>query len=185
MFDRFFDHARARPSARAGLALVLAVSVTAATACGSDNDDRPAGQQAPANDKARIRQLIKDLQAEFLAGEADSYCSKFTATGRGEIAAVAKQFGHGSTCEDFVTVTSKMTRDSDVEQKPTATLAVRVDGNRAVATVSDGGRAAVPMTFVKQGGEWKRPTSSLKSLLSGEPSTPPKSSRPQPLPKKL
>jgi hypothetical protein len=52
-------------------------------------------------------------------------------------------------------------------------LSVRVDGDRATARVSDGGRPSQPMTFVKIDGDWKLPDPGLRAALSGDTKPPP------------
>jgi hypothetical protein len=177
MFDRMLGYGSA---GRVGLAVLAAIAMAVgATACGSDDSDGSTGQSSQAgkselrsddygiptpdpalrsgSNKDQIRYLLGALQSNYIVGKAAAYCSSISAAGRKQIAAVARQFGHGSTCEDFVTVTSKLTRDAkdQVKQKPTVLQSVRVDGNRAVAKVSDGGRPPIPMVFVKRDGRWK------------------------------
>ena len=172
--------------ARAHTCLVALLSLTLAAgtaACGSGDNDGGAKAEAdnatvssdgaPAaanrgNDKAQLRQLLDDLQADYIAGRAEAYCSRLTAAGREQFAEVARDYEHGETCEDFVTVTSKLTRESVVKQLPTVVLGVRVNGDRATLRVSDGGRPPQNMKFVKIGGEWKLPDPGVRSALAGQ-----------------
>lgn len=182
MFDRLFDCARLDRTPRVtnwSLAVLLAAVAVGATSCGSgdtaaDSRDQPASTgnvereaAEPVSDKAQVRQLVDDLQANYIAGDGAGYCAGLTGHGRKEIADVAKAFNLGTTCEDFIAKTSRMTRKAKVKQKPTVVLAVQIKGRRAIATVSDGGRAAIRMAFVKRGDEWKLPDAGIKKALLG------------------
>lgn len=164
---------------RAGLAVLAATFAASLTACGSDDSDGSASQATagPGNaseirsedygiktpdpalrsgsDEDQIRYVIEDLQSDFIVGDGDGYCSNLTAVSRKQIADVARSYQHGKTCQDFVTATSKLTRKVNPKQKPTVVLSVKVDGDRATATVSDGGRDPAPVKFVNQDGSWK------------------------------
>jgi hypothetical protein len=187
MLESLFGHMRVGGSARPGLTILLAaVAATCAASCGSEDngsDDPPSpvaatqdetsGQTSP-QDAARtgslddqIRYVIKRIQDTYVAGDATGFCSTLTAAGRKQYADVAKEFGHGSTCEEYVTVTSAMTRKAKVKQKPTVLIAVHRKGDRAIATVRDGGRPPMPMIFVKRDGEWKLPDPGIKAALAG------------------
>lgn len=177
---------RARTLIRVPLIVLATIALTAGpTACGSSDDDgseaqgQAAGSTTKAvadddaaahagSDKEQVRWLLDALQADFIAGDATGYCSKLTAAGRKQLADVSKSFGRGPSCVEYIAQTSKMTRESGIEQRPTELLSVRIRGNRAVATVSDGGRPPEPLVFVKRDGRWKLPDPGVKEALFGK-----------------
>lgn len=174
---------------RALLTATVALAVaTVGAACGSDDNDSAgdnAGQaqaggtesraadgttadtRPTGGDKAQIRHVMQKIQADYIAGDAPAYCAALTAAGRKQVADVGKTLGLPADCEQFIAKTSKMSRDSGIEQKPTKVLRIAVDGNQATATISDGGRPPQPLAFVKQDGEWKLPDPGLKRALQG------------------
>lgn len=184
MQDNVLDRGRLRARAHTWLATLTAVALAAgAIACGADDGDSDRAQSGTnaadstgsdsdatkpltGNDKQQIRQLLKNLQADYIKGDAVSYCSSLTAAGRKQVARVGRPYGLGDTCEDFISQTSAMARDTKVKQKPSVLLSVDVRGNRAVASVSDGGRLAQPLVFVKVDGEWKVPDPGIRDPLA-------------------
>jgi hypothetical protein len=174
--------ARLRAGGNVTRAAVLATIALAAVAgaCGSDDSSGPDQAKSNSsikpptgNDKQQIGQLIKNMQAYYIQGDAENYCASLTAGGRKMVAEVGKPYKMGSSCEEFISRTSKLTRQAKIKQKPTVLLAVRVRGDKAVATVSDGGRSAQSVALVKVGGEWKVPDPGIRDPLASPKQTQP------------
>lgn len=124
---------------------------------GGDAGAGSAADPAPVGDRGQIRRLLDEAQAAYIAGDGSGYCEMLTASGQEQIVRFAKAYGVADTCEQFIATTSQATKNAGIKQKPTKILAIKLDGDRARATVSDGGRPPQPFAFVKQEGVWKIP----------------------------
>jgi hypothetical protein len=151
---------------------VVTVSMLACWGCASENEDggaetptavdvsskrppRHDADDAPAGDKEQIRALLRDIQADYDAGDGRAYCDKLIVAERREVAAFGRNFNRGQTCESTIRTSSKIGNERDLEQRRTTFVAARIKGRRAIARVSNGGRAPELMVFLKRGGEWK------------------------------
>lgn len=133
--------------AAAGMALMLA-------ACGDDGSSRASGDNdatasSMAPDEADVRSTFKRFEAAFQAGDGYRACRMLTKAAREE----AGNLISDQTCERGIAQLGDTA--GDFKQDPSKILSVRIDGDKAVASVSDAGRRAVPLPFVKEGGQWK------------------------------
>lgn len=166
--------------------VALALSLTAlAVGCGSDDDGGGGGGQGgaaqaegsgaePASNsgsgeevvaggpKEQIRATLEAIQQDFIDLDAESYCSRLSQSARAEVARFGKTYGHGDSCVEAIDRTSRLTKKAGVEQKPTKLLSfIEVKGNQAFAKVSNGGREAEALPFLKEGGKWRLAESGL------------------------
>jgi hypothetical protein len=109
------------------------------------------------SDRAQIRQVMDDVQAAFVAVDGRAYCSMLAPAGRLQVERFGRSFQHGDDCVETINTVAAMTRDAGAKQRPTKILSVRIHGDRAVATISNGGRPPEPMRFVKVDGQWRVP----------------------------
>lgn len=136
-------------------ASVVALALSAASGCGSDDSAGSAGEED------RIKQMFNDWQDDFAAGNGEATCAKLTKSGRDELLRYRDVSGYidrTASCEQTVRAIVAQTDEAGVKQQPARALSVRINGNKAVAQVSDAGRPAVPVRLVKQNGEWKLPS---------------------------
>jgi hypothetical protein len=156
------------------VAVALAVGGVA-VGCGSDDDGNGGGSQAagaaesPAaggedggakfvatgSDDEQIEQVLHQIQEDFDDVNGEGYCDKVVAAEQRDIVGFGENFGKGSTCSGVIDKVAQEALDRGVVQKPTKLLFVRVDGDRARARVSNGGRPPEWMPFVRRGGQWK------------------------------
>jgi len=158
------------------IAVTAVIGLAAAPGCGSSDDGNASGQaQAdratsdnPTNavvddtstggsDRDQILAVLDGIQADFIAERARAYCAKLTDAGRRQIVAFGRPYGHTGGCVGVIAKLAAMTKQARVKQKPTKLLAVKVDGDQAVAKVSNGGRPPEAMAFVREDGEWRIP----------------------------
>lgn len=156
---RFFIHAV--------VSVTIAVFALGVAACGSGEDGDSAAQEqgsaskdgedfvATGNDKEQIKQVLHQIQEDFENVDAAGFCSKTTAAERREVAAFGRNYKHGTTCVAVIDNQAKAASKAGVEQRSTKLLSAKVNGDRATATVSNGGRPSEPLPFVKVDGEWK------------------------------
>ncbi len=163
-----------RFSIRAIALVAVAVFALAAGACGSDDDGDGAGDgagdrasetgadfekssdfAATGSDEQQIEQVLDGIQADFVNVDGAAYCDKVIPAERREIEAFGRNYRHGTTCVGVVNNLARETNKTGVKQNPTKLLSVRVNGSRATAKVSNGGRPPEPLAFRKMGGEWK------------------------------
>lgn len=143
--------------------LVLALGVTA---CGGSDDDgggdaaakpgevaKGGGQAGATSDEAQIKAMFKRLEGALSDGDADRFCGGLTKSGRKESLQFTLPFS--KTCKDSVRKMTKVNRNANLKQVPAKILGVKVNGDRAKITISDGGRPPVALAAARQGGEWK------------------------------
>ncbi|HYI99595.1 MAG TPA: hypothetical protein VEX36_07975 [Thermoleophilaceae bacterium] len=143
----------------------IAVALSFATGCGSD-DSAGLG-----NEEDQIKQMFNDWQDDFAAGNGNATCAKLTRSGQQELAKYRDVSGYidrDASCEEIVSAIVAQTQEAGVKQQPARALSVRVDGDTAVAQVSDAGRPAVPVKLVKQGDEWKLPSAGFGPVTGGK-----------------
>lgn len=133
--------------------------VLAGWGCGSDpeNDSvkTTSSRAAPTNDEEQIKAVLREIQEDYDAGDGEAYCRKLIEGERQEVAAFGRNFGRGSSCVETIRTSSMIGGDKEVKQNPTILVSVRVEGERAVAEVRNGGRPPESMIFLKRGSEWK------------------------------
>jgi hypothetical protein len=173
------------------IAALAALAFTPA-GCGSDDDDdagqagaaqtqpaKPASgnggdatrdDAVPRSDAGQIRQLLADAQLDYLEGNAEAYCARLTAAGRAQVANFGRAYQQGDTCQEVIRKTSATAGETGLKQKPTKLLSVKVNGDIAVAQVSDGGRPPQPLRFVKHADGWKIPNPGFST--NPKPATP-------------
>ncbi len=117
-------------------------------ACGDDDNNAQSGRPTPSSE---IEATFKKFEDEFQSGNAAAACGHLSSSGQRDAAALTG--GSDETCVDALKAFGRGV--SGLEQKPSRILSVEVDGNSAVASVSDAGRPPVDVPFVREGGEWK------------------------------
>lgn len=133
-----------------GMSLAFAAAMVPAAGCGDDGGGSGSGPASATGDEASIRKLFKDFEAAYQAGDGERACRMLTAAARAEAAGLR---GDGQTCQQSVArIGATM---GDIEQQPSKILSVRVDGDRATASISDAGRPPVELPFVREDGGWK------------------------------
>lgn len=142
------------------VSILLALSLAA---CGGDDaGSTSTGTQATApasggSERERARAAVESLYSAIRDGDAEEVCDSLTEAGQRQVAAGGLG-GKSDSCADafqkFLDAAERqgglnLTLKAKVEK-------VRVDGDKAVATVSFGGPGRTgPVPLVKQGGEWK------------------------------
>lgn len=125
------------------------------------NGGKASGGSSTADDRsgreAAIEQTLVALQDEYINAEGARYCDRLTPAGRKQVERFGKAYLLGDSCVDVINTASSRTREASVEQKPTKLISVEFKGNRAIATVRDGGRPREEMVFVNVDGDWKLP----------------------------
>jgi hypothetical protein len=149
-----------------GRVIALSASVLLALgvpACGEDNDnsDEPGSTSTQAavggSEREQARAAVENLYSAIRDGDAQQVCDSLTTAGQKQVAAGGLG-GKSDTCADafqkFLDAAERqgglnLTLKAKVEK-------VRIDGDKAVATVSFGGPGRTgPVPLVRQGGEWK------------------------------
>ena len=146
-------------------ALALALLLSAAPGCGSEDSG------GSGSEEQRIKEVFAQWQEDFTTGKGPETCARLTESGRKELLAYRDVSGYidrDATCAEVVSSIIKGTDEAGVEQQPAKVLSAKVNGNTAIAQVSDAGRPAVPVRLVKQGGEWKRPSAGFGPLVNDE-----------------
>jgi hypothetical protein len=142
-------------------ALALALLLSVAPGCGSDDSG------GTGSEEDRIKEVFAQWQEDFTSGNGEATCARLTKSGRDEMLAY-KDLSVGidpdADCAEVVSSIVKATEKAGVEQQPAKVVSAKVDGNTAIAQVSDAGRRAVPVRLVKQDGEWKLPSAGFDSL---------------------
>jgi hypothetical protein len=137
-------------SGRRASVTALAVALCLVIAACGDDDDGGAVSVGD-SDGAEIRHVFKEFEADLQAGRAQDACSRMTQAGQREAAGITG--GAGGSCEK--TIKGFAQGADELEQKPSRIVSVEVTGGKAVAKVSDAGRAPVDLPFAKEGGEWR------------------------------
>lgn len=148
----------------AGAMVGTLIAVLALAACGSDeSSDADAGDA-----KTEIKQVVAGYQDDFLARDADGVCDRLTAAGQREVVAYGQSIGFVTGPSSCVRVVRIMSRGAaKIEQQRSKVLKIDVQGDRAIAMVSDAGRPAEPTELRKVAGVWKLQDSGLKNPLEG------------------
>jgi hypothetical protein len=144
---------------------ILVLAVAGMAGCGSGDS---AGSTS---EEDRVKQVFDDWQHAFGTGDGQATCSRLTLSGRRELLEYRRISGYidrDATCEEVVRQIVEATDRNGVVQQPAKAISARVDGDRAVAQVVDGGRPPRPVLMVKRGGRWMFPTAGFGSLVGGE-----------------
>lgn len=137
---------RAAGNALVSLVLALALGVSA---CG--DDDGAATPASDRDDKEAVANTFTSFEAEFHAGEVERACERITDEAVVDLAELT-----GVPERDCLALLGRFAESIDeIEQEPSKVRSVRVDGDRAVAAISDAGRTPVPVRFVREDGGWK------------------------------
>jgi hypothetical protein len=145
------------------------------TSSGGDSSSAgDANKRKFTGDAAGVNEALVGIQDDFDNVDGESYCDRLTPAGIKQVETFGKSYGAGTECVQIMNTVADNTRKAGVEQKPSVLLKVKVDGDRAVATISNGGRPPEPMVFVKHDGEWKIPDpgfgdSGTERRLSSDP----------------
>jgi len=123
----------------------------------SSGDTEASGGDSKADRTAAVNETLEGVQADFIAEDGASYCDRLTAAGARQVEEFGKAYAHGTECAEIITAVAKLTNGAGVEQKPSKLISVKFDGDRATATIRNGGRPPEPMIFVKDGDSWKIP----------------------------
>lgn len=145
-------------------ALALVLSLSIAVGCGSDDSS------GSASEEDRVKQIFDDWQDDFTTGKGEETCARLTKSGRDELLAYRDAAGSidpDATCPEIVSAIIRATDKAGVKQQPAKAVSVRVDGDKAVAQVSDAGRPPVPVRLVKEDGKWKLPSAGFGPLTGG------------------
>jgi hypothetical protein len=119
--------------------------------------------------RVEIEEVLVGVQDDFDQVDGASYCARLAKSGVRQVEEFGKAYGHGNDCVKIIDTVAKNTRDAGVEQRPSRLVSVEFKGDdRAVATIRNGKRPPEPMTFVKEGGEWKIPDPGFQTGSSGE-----------------
>lgn len=147
-----------------GIAAVVVALCTAA-GCGSDDSSGSEGQ----GEEEQIKQEFDEWQADFIAGDGDAVCARMTKSAQDEIVQfqLTQSKARDMSCEDAVRAMIRTTREGGVQQQPSKAVSVKIDGDKAVAMVSDAGRPVQPVRLVKEDGKWKLPSAGLGSVGGG------------------
>lgn len=158
----------------------LAIALTIG-GCGSGDEGATDGGNANASDAAangdggnsrhtgqaaEIDKVLQANQSDFVDGDGEGFCSRLAPAGRRQVETVGRMFRIGRRCEPIIAELSR--RSQELKQKPTKLLSVEIDGDRATAVVSDGGRKPQKLVFVKQDGTWKMPDPGFSTGPGGE-----------------
>ncbi|HYI99589.1 MAG TPA: hypothetical protein VEX36_07945 [Thermoleophilaceae bacterium] len=144
-----------------GLAATVASLLLIASGCGSDDS-----QGSSADEENHIKQVFDRWQASFIAGDGDEVCSLLTTSAKQELLAAkgsAPGASAGASCEETVRAITRESNRAGLDQESSRAVSVQIKGDTAIAMVSDAGRKAQPVKFVKQDGEWKLPSVGLDS----------------------
>lgn len=139
---------------RRSTAIAAALAVASAVllpACGEDDDPSTGKSRTAGDPSAEIRAAFKSFEADLQAGKAESACAQMTRAG--QQAAARLGGADGGSC--VKTIQAFAQGAGELEQKPSRIVSVTVNGDKAVAKVSDAGRTPVDLPFAKEGGEWK------------------------------
>lgn len=145
------------------LARVIALTLVSVLAAGCGSDDSSRSVSEP----DRVKRVFDDWQHAFGTGDGVATCTRLTEAGRGELLRYRRVSGYidrSATCEEVVEQIVQAAEKAGVEQQPAKAISARVEGNRAVVQVIDGGRPPRPVRMVKQRGRWMFPTAGLGSL---------------------
>ncbi len=104
-------------------------------------------------DEQQVHAVVATVQKAFLDRDGVRMCGHLTAVAQRQLRAMLLLNQRGGSCAEVVH--EKSVGAAGVDQNPTEVLSVKFAGDKAVARVSDGGRAPRNMRFVKQDGEWK------------------------------
>jgi hypothetical protein len=144
-----------RRTLTAATALALAVAVSA---CGSDDDNDGADNNEPSGTPTQqVEQTLDQSQQAIIAGDGETYCSSLTAAGRASVAAYGRRTGRGATCAQTIATNARLAKTAGIKQQPTRVLSVKINGNTAIAKITDGGRSATKMRLTRESDGWKRP----------------------------
>lgn len=154
---------RTRFASRA-LALAMAVALTAgAAACGDSDDGDGGGDRAATETSAdverRIQAGLDQLRRDFRAGEPGTICGRLTPRGRAETAATVDG---AEDCPDAVATV--LEAYGDRLHSELTVVRLRVDGERAVATLRSETGNTYPSRFALDGDRWRMD----QSLLPGD-----------------
>jgi hypothetical protein len=125
-------------------------AITVVPACGDAGGDESIAT-AGSTGLAEIRAAFKRFEMAVQESRGEEACSLLTASARKE-AELAIGDGTRTSCPKAL---AAFGRTIGGPQKPSKVVSVEIDGNHASASVSDGGRPAFEMPFVKEDGVWK------------------------------
>lgn len=145
---------RPRRVGRQVVAVVLAVAaVTGATACGESDEEQA----------REIRAAVERVQRAFATGDLRGVCDGLTEAGRRHIGAMGHDYGANereakpSPClPDLRMLYDGIRKSKDWRAQTSRRIGdIRIDGDRATATVAYGGGASGDLPLEKEDGEWK------------------------------
>lgn len=150
--------------ARRGLTATLLVAIaltTAVAGCGDSGDDSAASQTAntPADDKAQIGSLMRNLRRDYNRTDGQAFCAALTDKGVAEMEKWAETLPKlPPECADFVKSFAAAFVNSGSGQTPVEVKKVTVKGDRGTIKMR-GGLAGIRSTATYQvarvDGEWK------------------------------
>lgn len=151
------------------LSLALTLTLTFATGCGSDESSGSGsgGSADSGSEEQRIKDVFAQWQEDFTTGKGEETCARLTESGQKELLAyrdVAGNIPADADCAEVVSSIIKNTEEAGVVQQPAKVVSAKIDGNKAVAQVSDAGRPPVPVRLVKVDGEWMLPSAGFGPL---------------------
>lgn len=148
-----------------GLLAAMAVALLLAlvpSGCGDDGGeaaDTPATQsstQTPATDEGKIKKVLSDLQASYIASQGSTFCGLLASAGQREVVAFGRaQMGLSGDCAEMIDEMASRSRAAGLKQKVARVIRLRINGDKAVGLVKDAKRPPIPTRFVKIDGEWK------------------------------
>jgi hypothetical protein len=152
---------------KAMVAAVAAGIALALGACGDGDDNDPGADGATAQQAAENSPRTtptgdasypaggEDVQARMRAADG-GLCSSMTADGKTVIKRLARSLGFppGSCSAAIVTIFGP-SKAENADSQPSKILAVKINGNTAIAQMARPKTAPLPFTAVKVGGEWK------------------------------
>jgi hypothetical protein len=154
--------------------LIAGAALAAAAGCGSDDDSsaaRESARQAPpaaSSDEAMVKKVIADSKRDFTLGNGVAFCARLVPSERRDVVAFAQYISKAKTCPaalEKLSIGTTPERPTTADDPP-QTVNVRIDGDRATATVRDEpDSAARSVELVKVGGDWKL----LETGFDGDP----------------
>jgi hypothetical protein len=145
--------ARRRGAAALGAAAALAVGAVACSSDDSENDaDGASAQAAKQVSEKQIRSTFDALQDAFTKRDAPEVCDQLTGRAQEQ---TARDGGPSlKSCEDVVKQMFVQYGDGNLKRNAKV-VRVRVDGDRALATVTAGQTIELPAPFLKTDDGWK------------------------------
>ncbi len=134
-----------------GRLVVAAIASVGLALGGCGGDDR-----SPEADRQEIRDVVREVQADFAAGDLAAVCESLTKDAQRHIGDA--EHDPPTTCDrDIRLFAGGVSKGSGAVRPGSRSIErIAVDGDRATATVSLGGRdAASDVPLAREDGEWK------------------------------